>query len=173
VPYTDSTHLKASANKGRFDKEMVAKSRAAYWDDLDATITEDRAAHGKKPLKAKDRGPVIKETKVSRTDKNAGYMVRKGKPKGWRIAIFWGSPVIAARTTARDICINANTNMTPSAMCIAAPKGRNCPMPPPTETAIVTINPTLANAATARFWPLALKRQGAKNRHSPRLGQCA
>lgn len=83
VLYTDSTHLKASANKGRFDKELVAKSRAAYWDDLDAAITEDRAAHGKKPLKAKDRVPVIKETKVSRTDKDAGYMVRDGKPKGF------------------------------------------------------------------------------------------
>lgn len=83
VLYTDSTHLKASANKGRFDKELVAKSRAAYWDDLDAAIKEDRAAHGKKPLKAKDRVPVIKETKVSRTDKDAGYMVRDGKPKGF------------------------------------------------------------------------------------------
>ena len=36
VLYTDSTHLKANANKGKYDKEMVAKSRAAYWDDLDA-----------------------------------------------------------------------------------------------------------------------------------------
>jgi len=83
VLYTDSTHLKASANKGRFDKEMVAKSRADYWDDLDAAITEDRAAHGKLPLKDKPRTPVIKETKISRTDKDAGYMVRDGKPKGF------------------------------------------------------------------------------------------
>ena len=49
VLYTDSTHLKASANKGRFDTELVAKSRAAYWDDLDAAITEDRAAMAKSP----------------------------------------------------------------------------------------------------------------------------
>lgn len=83
VLYTDSTHLKANANKGRFDKEMVAKSRAAYWDDLDAAVTADRAAHGKKPLKPKDRQPPIKETKVSRTDPDAGYMVRDGKPKGF------------------------------------------------------------------------------------------
>ena len=83
VLYTDSTHLKASANKGRFDKEMVAKSRAAYWNDLDAAITADRAAHGRKPLAPKDRQPPIKETKVSRTDPDAGYMVRDGKPKGF------------------------------------------------------------------------------------------
>lgn len=83
VLYTDSTHLKANANKGRYDKEMVAKSRAAYWDDLDAAVTADRAAHGKKPLTPNDRQPPVKETKVSRTDPDAGYMVRDGKPKGF------------------------------------------------------------------------------------------
>ena len=44
---------------------------------------QDRAAHGKKPLKQKERQPVEKETKVSRTDGDAGYMVREGKPKGF------------------------------------------------------------------------------------------
>lgn len=83
VLYTDSTHLKANANKNRYDKAMVEKSRSDYWDDLDAAVDEDRAAHGKKPLKAKDREPVAKETKVSRTDPEAGYMVRDGKPKGF------------------------------------------------------------------------------------------
>jgi transposase len=81
--YTDSTHLKASANKARYDQAMVAKSRAAYWEALDAAVEEDRAAHGKTPLKAEPREPEIKETKVSRTDPQAGYMVREGKPKGF------------------------------------------------------------------------------------------
>ena len=44
VLYTDSTHLKANANKGKYDLEVIAKSRADYWDDLDAAIDEDRAA---------------------------------------------------------------------------------------------------------------------------------
>jgi transposase len=83
VLYTDSTHLKANANKARFELAVVAKSRADYWDDLDAAIDEDRAAHGKKPLKEKERQPVEKETKVSRTDPDSGYMVRDGKPKGF------------------------------------------------------------------------------------------
>lgn len=83
VLYTDSTHLKASANKGRFDVELVAKSRADYWDALDEAVNADRAAQGKKPLKPKSREPQIKETKVSRTDPDAGYMVRDGKPKGF------------------------------------------------------------------------------------------
>ena len=83
VLYTDSTHLKANANKNRFDKAVVAKSRADYWDALDAAIDGDRAAHGKPPLKPKPRHPVEKETKISRTDPDAGYMVRDGKPKGF------------------------------------------------------------------------------------------
>lgn len=83
VLYTDSTHLKANANKGKYDLEVVAKSRADYWDDLDTAIDEDRLAHGKKPMKVKERQPVEKETKVSRTDPEAGYMVRDGKPKGF------------------------------------------------------------------------------------------
>jgi hypothetical protein len=52
-------------------------------DALDAAIDEERAVHGQKPLKTKERKPAEKETKVSRTDPEAGYMVREGKPKGF------------------------------------------------------------------------------------------
>lgn len=83
VLYTDSTHLKANANKNRFALAVVAKSRADYWEALDAAIDEDRAAHGRTPLKQKERQPAEKETKISRTDPDAGYMVRDGKPKGF------------------------------------------------------------------------------------------
>ena len=83
VLYTDTTHLKANANKGKYDLAVVAKSRSDYWDDLDAAIDEDRAAHGKAPLRPMERTPAEKETKVSRTDPDSGYMVREGKPKGF------------------------------------------------------------------------------------------
>lgn len=83
VLYTDSTHLKANANKGKYDLAVVAKSRSDYWADLDAAIEEDRAAHGRVPLKPMERTPAEKETKVSRTDPDSGYMVREGKPKGF------------------------------------------------------------------------------------------
>jgi transposase len=83
VLYSDSTHLKANANKNRYDKAVVAKSRADYWEALDAAIEDERAAHGQKPLKAKPREPDMKETKVSRTDPDSGYMVRDGKPTGF------------------------------------------------------------------------------------------
>jgi len=81
--YTDSTHLKASANKNKFDLAPAAKSRAACREALDAAVEEDRGAHGRKPLAPAPREPEVKETKISRTDPEAGYMVRDGKPKGF------------------------------------------------------------------------------------------
>lgn len=83
VLYTDSTHLKANANKNRYDKAVIAKSRSDYWDALDEAVEEDRAAHGKKPLTPKLRQAAEKETKISRTDPDSGYMVREGKPTGF------------------------------------------------------------------------------------------
>ncbi len=83
VLYTDSTHLKANANKGKYDVEMLHKSRADYWADLDRAIEAERTAHGQRPLKEKARAPGTRQTKVSRTDPDSGYMVRDGKPKGF------------------------------------------------------------------------------------------
>lgn len=48
VLYTDSTHLKANANKTRFVREQVQRSTAGYLDALDDAVEEDRAKHGKK-----------------------------------------------------------------------------------------------------------------------------
>jgi transposase len=83
VLYTDSTHLKANANKNKYDVAEVAVKPQQYLAALDRAIGEDRAAHGKKPLKSSDAEPETKQTKVSRTDKDSGYMVRDGKPKGF------------------------------------------------------------------------------------------
>ena len=106
VLYTDSTHLKANANKNRYDKQVIAKSRSDYWDALDAAIMEDRLAHGKKPLAARPREPAEKETKISRTDPEAGYMVRDGKPKGF----FY----LDHRTVDGQLGIITDTHLTPA-----------------------------------------------------------
>src|SRR5690606_1241902 len=55
VLYTDSTHLKANANKGKWTKARVEPLRQAYLDDLDRAVEEDRLAHGKKPLRPASR----------------------------------------------------------------------------------------------------------------------
>lgn len=81
--YTDSTHLKASANKGKYNKAEVLKSIRDYVDALDQAIDEDRRAHGKKSLPSRESTPETKEIKVSTTDPDSGHMVRDGKPKGF------------------------------------------------------------------------------------------
>ncbi|MGO8492387.1 IS5/IS1182 family transposase, partial [Rhizobium ruizarguesonis] len=46
VLYTDSTPLKANANKGKYDLAMLAESRSDYWTALDRAIEAERALHG-------------------------------------------------------------------------------------------------------------------------------
>ena len=78
-----STHLKAKANKGKYDLEKIAKSRSDYCYDLDAAVYADSAAHDKKPMRPQERQSAVKDTEVSRNDPEIGYMVRDGKPKGF------------------------------------------------------------------------------------------
>lgn len=81
--YTDSTHLKANANRNKFRKQMVEKSTRNYLEELEKAVNADRLAHGKKPLEPVEPGPEVKETKVSTTDPESGYMAREGKPEGF------------------------------------------------------------------------------------------
>jgi len=81
--YTDSTHLKANANKNKHCKVLVQQARQAYLDDLDEAVREDRIHHGKKPLPAVEQSTAEREIKQSTTDADSGYMVRDGKPKGF------------------------------------------------------------------------------------------
>lgn len=109
VLYTDSTHLKANANKNKHDVMQVRQAPVAYLAELELAIEADRQASGKKPLKArkgKDQdddqdGTGVppspgtgkpeshaqtgdtKEIKVSRTDPDSGFMVRDDKPRGF------------------------------------------------------------------------------------------
>lgn len=84
--YTDSTHLKANANKGKLRKELVEQSTRSYLDELDEAIEADRKAHNKPPLPPQEQPPgkpKQKEIKVSTTDPESGYMAREGKPEGF------------------------------------------------------------------------------------------
>ncbi len=79
VLYSDSTHLKANANKNKYTKAYVAQATKGYMDELDKAIQEDREAHEKKPLKKKDdddneSSPPAKEIKQSTTDPQSGFM---------------------------------------------------------------------------------------------------
>jgi len=54
ILYTDSTHLKASANINKFENKEVTRLVKDYIDDLDEAINNDRKNHDKKPLKKKN-----------------------------------------------------------------------------------------------------------------------
>lgn len=83
ILYADSTHIKANANKNKFELVQITVEPKEYLDELDKDINEDREAHGKTPLKKKDQTPENKSIKVSKTDPESGYMVRDNKPKGF------------------------------------------------------------------------------------------
>ena len=53
VLYTDSTHLKANANKGKYENVTVNETPKAYLKELDKAVAEDRKLHRKKALKKK------------------------------------------------------------------------------------------------------------------------
>jgi len=81
--FTDSTHLKANANKRRHTVHKVAQSPMEYLEELNQAVEADRQARGKKPLKPRPIKPQSKPTKISDTDPDAGYMVRDQKPEGF------------------------------------------------------------------------------------------
>jgi hypothetical protein len=108
VLYTDSTHLKANANKNKYVEAEVSVEPQAYLEELNKAINEDRIAHGKKPLEfdaavpkeqtEEERedyfddhhdepgggtGGQTKKIKQSTTDPESGYMHRDGKPEGF------------------------------------------------------------------------------------------
>lgn len=83
--YTDSTHLKANANKKKYRRKVVRASVKAYTEELDREVAEAREEQGKAPLKEQDddEDPPTREVKSSTTDPESGFMHRDGKPKGF------------------------------------------------------------------------------------------
>ncbi|MCY7661284.1 IS5/IS1182 family transposase, partial [Bacillus safensis] len=54
VLFTDSTHLKANANKHKYTRKTIEQDTQNYINELEEAVQEDREAHGKKPLKEKE-----------------------------------------------------------------------------------------------------------------------
>jgi hypothetical protein len=79
VLFTDSTHLKANANKNKFIREEVEVETLEYFDDLNKAVEEDRLKHGKKSLEDKEEVKETKEIRVSTTDPECGFMSRDNK----------------------------------------------------------------------------------------------
>lgn len=88
--FVDATHVKACANSKKMRKRIAQEEALFYKDLLKKEINEDRAAHGKKPLKDKNKdddnnfsgtdGGSDREIKTSTTDPESGWF-RKGEHK--------------------------------------------------------------------------------------------
>jgi len=77
-----STHVKASANKRKFEKKMVRKETRAYEAKLQEELNQDRIDHGKKPFSPdKFEKEEMKEIKKSTTDPESGYYVKDERTK--------------------------------------------------------------------------------------------
>jgi hypothetical protein len=80
--FIDSTHVKASANKHKFEKKVVRKETRAYQERLQEEINQDRENHGKKPFTPeKFEKEESKEIKESTTDPESGYYVKDERTK--------------------------------------------------------------------------------------------
>ena len=80
--FIDSTHVKASANKHKFEKKVVRKETRAYQEQLQEEINKDREDHGKKPFPPdKFEKDETKEIKESTTDPESGYYVKDERTK--------------------------------------------------------------------------------------------
>ncbi|MGK9484422.1 IS1182-like element ISBth7 family transposase [Bacillus tropicus] len=81
---TDSTHIKANANKNKFVHKYKKEKAKFYIDELEAAVIEDREVHGKKELKPrKESDTPTKKTRISTTDPDSGFLMRDGKPHGF------------------------------------------------------------------------------------------
>lgn len=79
--FIDGTHIKASANKKKFQKKQVAKVAKVYTDQLRREVNAEREKLGKKPIKDDDEqdpsqggggSQEITEKTVSTTDPDCG-----------------------------------------------------------------------------------------------------
>ena len=94
ILYTDSTHIKAKANKHKKKLVTVERTPKAYLEELDEQVDLDRKVLGKKPFDRDDDhkddsnggsgGNAETTTRMqSTTDPDSGQQSRDGKPDGF------------------------------------------------------------------------------------------
>ena len=84
VVFIDGTHIKASANKKKFQKQKVAEAAKVYAGKLREEVNAEREKLGKKPIEDGDddddpkppKGGKPKEKTVSTTDPDCGMFVK-------------------------------------------------------------------------------------------------
>lgn len=84
IQYTDSTHIKAKANKHKKKQVEVEATPKAYLEELDKQVDLDRKVLNKKPFDRNDppSGGTVSRME-STTDPESGQQCRDGKPDGF------------------------------------------------------------------------------------------
>jgi transposase len=89
VIVTDSTHIKASAAKGKVEKVVAEKTPTHYLNTLEQEakkiekgLEERRIESGTKKRGRKLKGPSTEKISVVKTDSDSGLLNRPGKPSG-------------------------------------------------------------------------------------------
>ena len=87
IIFIDGTHIKASANKKKFQKQKVAQAAKVYSEQLRKEVNAEREKLGKKPIEEEDNGDDgddndntpgggMREKTVSTTDPDCGMFVK-------------------------------------------------------------------------------------------------
>ena len=79
--FTDSTHIKANANKKKYKIEITTKIKERKLD-LEKEINEGREKIGKKPFKYEEKEE-LKRQRINTTDPDSGYYHRDHKEEGF------------------------------------------------------------------------------------------
>ena len=79
--FTDSTHIKANANKKKYKIEITTKVKERKLD-LEKEINEEREKIGKKPFKYEEKEE-LKRQRINTTDPDSGYYHRDHKEEGF------------------------------------------------------------------------------------------
>jgi hypothetical protein len=80
IIFIDGTHVKASANKKKFQKQKVARTAKIYTEQLREEVNAEREKLGKKPIDEEDNdhtpGGGTTEKTISTTDPDSGMFVK-------------------------------------------------------------------------------------------------
>ena len=83
ILYTDSTHVKALANKHKKVTVTVTRTPKTDIRELYAAVAEERKKIGKKPFDDKNDPPTTGTIQQSKSDPDSGQLHKEGKPDGF------------------------------------------------------------------------------------------
>ena len=77
IVYIDGTHIKANANKKKYQKQQVKKAAKIYDEELRAEVNAERKKLGKEEIEDDEgKGPPTESRTVSTTDPESGMFVK-------------------------------------------------------------------------------------------------